>query len=644
MNSNRITASSTARRRALAVLGTVSTVLTLGGSVIADVTRATYTNSTNFDYRVLHMPDLDQRRTALPNNGSMYCAPTAAINLFAYSANHGYPIAPGSGNWQSSSKYNQASSAISTMGALMGTDPNDGTGGSGAANGYIFWKLQNPLLSYVGYKKSSNYTPTAPKMAKLACQGWIISFAYGRYDVIGSVGGVPKLDRTGGHVVSLAGAFATPTFRLLRYRDPASDSSSLTTQSTFADRLVNYEQILVAFSNIDIRSMSAIDYPSDDGKIRLIDSYRAIRPTYMYFFLNTGDAQAGGAIKLNDPSPFQGSVNLQMPSIPISPFVTLVDIDMHPDQTEALIITKSVFGLPSSLRLLDLFQGTSSALPDAVGDLKRLSVSRKGDIFAFDEGGKLYRLDATTGGIVNAISSNPPPTAIAADDTTDSVWLLSVAQRRLVRYSETLGQLNSWIIPTFVPMSGDGAVAVDPENGRPYFCTDASDAIYGVSVPAAGGIDIETVSFPAISNPKAIKFGPGGEMMVVGDGSVKVLKKVVTFGAGVAWQLDPTSAFYGNAAGAPFVVVGNRDNHDPAEHDVPGWLDIPAQQLLPIGFEVPDCAGDLNDDAVVDGSDIALVLGNWNTANPIADLNFDGTVNGQDLAIVLGNWGNCPQS
>jgi hypothetical protein len=48
--------------------------------------------------------------------------------------------------------------------------------------------------------------------------------------------------------------------------------------------------------------------------------------------------------------------------------------------------------------------------------------------------------------------------------------------------------------------------------------------------------------------------------------------------------------------------------------------------------------GDLNDDGLVDGADIAILLGAWGTADPIADLTGDGNVDGADLAIVLGNW------
>lgn len=49
-------------------------------------------------------------------------------------------------------------------------------------------------------------------------------------------------------------------------------------------------------------------------------------------------------------------------------------------------------------------------------------------------------------------------------------------------------------------------------------------------------------------------------------------------------------------------------------------------------------APDINLDGIVDGSDLAFVLGNWGTPG-IGDLNGDGTTDGQDLAIVLGYWG-----
>jgi hypothetical protein len=47
----------------------------------------------------------------------------------------------------------------------------------------------------------------------------------------------------------------------------------------------------------------------------------------------------------------------------------------------------------------------------------------------------------------------------------------------------------------------------------------------------------------------------------------------------------------------------------------------------------------------VDGLDLAAVLNAWAATSQTefdADVNNDGIVAGEDLAIVLGDWGNCP--
>lgn len=65
-----------------------------------------------------------------------------------------------------------------------------------------------------------------------------------------------------------------------------------------------------------------------------------------------------------------------------------------------------------------------------------------------------------------------------------------------------------------------------------------------------------------------------------------------------------------------------------------GGIDIGAFERQSLGL--PDA--DLNNDGVVNGSDLALVLGAWETSNPEIDLNGDCIINGSDLAIVLGSW------
>lgn len=90
--------------------------------------------------------------------------------------------------------------------------------------------------------------------------------------------------------------------------------------------------------------------------------------------------------------------------------------------------------------------------------------------------------------------------------------------------------------------------------------------------------------------------------------------------AGAARFVDIPTAPDGGSGTAPIVDMGAYE-----------------RQLPP----PPACVADLNDDGVVDGSDLAVILGGWGT--PSGDLNDDGTTDGSDLAIVLGSWGPCPQ-
>lgn len=67
----------------------------------------------------------------------------------------------------------------------------------------------------------------------------------------------------------------------------------------------------------------------------------------------------------------------------------------------------------------------------------------------------------------------------------------------------------------------------------------------------------------------------------------------------------------------------------------------------PNGVEAAGCVhlvdasgADLDGNGIVNGADLALLLGSWGApqASVLADLNDDGVVDGSDLAILLGNW------
>jgi len=89
----------------------------------------------------------------------------------------------------------------------------------------------------------------------------------------------------------------------------------------------------------------------------------------------------------------------------------------------------------------------------------------------------------------------------------------------------------------------------------------------------------------------------------------------------------------------PFAVatllISGDENNDCDESEV-----LISQSFMPLPKAPRPCVGDLNGDGIVNGADLAAMLGSWGAAGP-ADLNGDGIVNGADLALLLGNWGPC---
>ena len=63
----------------------------------------------------------------------------------------------------------------------------------------------------------------------------------------------------------------------------------------------------------------------------------------------------------------------------------------------------------------------------------------------------------------------------------------------------------------------------------------------------------------------------------------------------------------------------------------------------PVSFVVTStpCVADLNADGVVNGPDLAVLLGQWGSAGG-ADFDGSGAVGGSDLGLLLGAWGACP--
>jgi len=116
------------------------------------------------------------------------------------------------------------------------------------------------------------------------------------------------------------------------------------------------------------------------------------------------------------------------------------------------------------------------------------------------------------------------------------------------------------------------------------------------------------------------------------------------------FELLPATGEFVTEPGAYLLKLWLHSNQDGLAASKPFWivfnheLDDEAFDLILESAETSlDCTSDLNGDCIVDGADLAILLGNWGAASggDVGDLNDDGAVDGADLAIVLGSWGNC---
>ena len=71
-----------------------------------------------------------------------------------------------------------------------------------------------------------------------------------------------------------------------------------------------------------------------------------------------------------------------------------------------------------------------------------------------------------------------------------------------------------------------------------------------------------------------------------------------------------------------------------------GWGMLNAEAAVRAA-QPSSCPSDLNNDDVVDGIDLGILLSSWGQSNSTADLNGDNLVDGNDLGILLSSWGGC---
>ncbi len=606
----------------------------------ANVVTAYWTNFNTYGYEIIQMPDLDQRRATmpgqegLPGNGGMYCVPTSTMNMLCYAANHGFPdIGPGPGNYQSQSKYATATANLKLMGVIMGTQPGSdgGTNGAGWDNGLDFWIQyvsgdDANKLTYTHKYASGYYSPKLPDLAFAAKNGALVSFAYGRYDIIGSYDGLPIVDRDGGHVVTLAKAQATGGYdHEMWIRDPADDAMNLFSQSPFGLNYRTVEQRIV-YTDDDPnawRLVSHITNISSDSNWRIIDEYVALKPKAGYSF------QPGSSF-LEYYAPYGGFTIGGGGNNIVQIGEPLLELVIGPDAGVMVGVLYDADTEQGKLVKLDPTSGQQEVLAPNF-NYGILAFGRKDELYASD-GNKLYCFDYHNEVQLTAANSSfPSPGALAYDDLNDKLIALSTQFDVVGVIPEQFnGPVQFYELPAAFNLASNADVAVGPD-GMIWIASPNEDAVGGFMVQDGVLLQMEALDFD-FDDPEHVAVDDAGHVFICASDELREFAKNE---AGKWYEVD--SDFPGAVAGC-FMIDRSRTNFDPELHSGPKWRHTEPEDLE-VGPFIADCPGDVDADGDVDSADLNLILGAFG-ATLGGDINHDGATNSTDLNLVLTNYGN----
>ena len=208
----------------------------------------------------------------------------------------------------------------------------------------------------------------------------------------------------------------------------------------------------------------------------------------------------------------------------------------------------------------------------------------------------------------------------------------------LIEGSEFLGNAASINGGAIAILHSTGAVVdcVIEENRCGVAGLGSGSAAIVEQVPSGGALVFSGVRMAAnagMLSAAAFEYAATGEA-----GVVRIEDSVIELNEASASDLLTGVAAGGIRAYAPasrLVLAGSTRicANSPRNIDGPFLLEGTA--------EVCDLLSDLVPDGIVDGNDLAVVLGAWGTMaeDGTGDVNHDGVVDGADLALLLGSWG-----
>lgn len=637
-----------ARLTAAAMATTALTTLT-SSPALGDVTIAEWNSSTDFAYNVNDMPDLDQRRVGLANQGGMHCVPTAAMNMLAYAAQWGFEdLEPGPGTWTGYDGYYDMTAFIDELGDLMGTTGEGGTGGTGWRQGLEAWIAGHPLCVDYTWRSGDN-CPSLSDIVKSVEGGYIAEICFGRYEWEFGFQGIKRLlERTGGHAVTLKRAGVDDEGNeYLWTRDPADDNPvDVFGQSPFSslvyDSVETHDDLLHDLDEDGVWTFldggTLLNFNNNpESRIRMIDSVMVMRPLQGYSFTHVEIAfpgLAGGGWITNLPGP-----NV----LPLEGFDIQAAVPGMGFQTVWILISAPGAGtqLVPHFRTLDDFGAPVEMLAAATD----IATGVSDDLFVVAGPVLERRSQADPTRRMAIMSLQCPADAVVFDDDDRRVICFSDECDALVIAHETLETPAQIVpLPSGVPQGVPNSFEICPKTGDLYATWDDTDIVHVLSFDSAGGLEYARIVDPALIKPTHVTCDDRGLVICTTETGILVFK---ADGTGGYERID--HPFYADVELEPgtigFVVDRSRSNWNAREHDKPGWnTNIDASELADLGISIADCPGDVDGNGMIDFDDLLSVLAAWGTDSPLHDvapLGGDGTVDFDDVLTVLAGWGDC---
>jgi subtilisin-like proprotein convertase family protein len=476
---------------------------------------ARYFDGISYSYAICNVPDIDQQRLGLINDGKLFCVPTSAMNWMAYIASHGVPeLLPGPGDWSLSPpdpSYELMTFEIQFMGILMGTgtDPDEGTHFDDGLDGISSWfessgvaDLFIPMLRMADDEE----TPQLVDLAVMGKIGWLVMPQIGWYKPNDD----GELERDGGHSVCLVEAERMANGpQYMKISDP-DRGGSLTTQSPFKRDCYNVSTVLKVFEG-DLRTASKVE-GYDTG---YIDGFYVIAPAAIF----TGEA-AGGISQ----SSAGLSGGTEPPEVVTRNFSTsggqVSDLVIHPTGR----LCSYLINGQDAVYQLDAVTGQSRKILDISAPKRVAAGGRKSNLFVL-AASSVARV-GNNGQVLNTNTLPAAFDAIAYDEKRQRLAGLSLSRLALGFFDEKLQVTEELALPPIQTnrlSAGLVSFVADGEGNVFWVFAEGSGSISRVDLRRRGRVEVSEISLAQVPGAKSVTVTDSGSFFVSDGERITVL-------------------------------------------------------------------------------------------------------------------------